>query len=664
MAGRSVINVLVNADTKDFVSGMDTASRKVGKFTTNSVKNLAKIGAAFTAAGAAAGVAFAKIAFDAAEAASTANARIEQIATSMDLFGENVDGVTDRLVALSEETARLTGVNQNTIKEAQALLLTFGNIADSADEAGGSFDRATMAALDLSAAGFGGTTDAAKQLGKALNDPITGISALARSGVTFTEQEKELIKTLVESGNQLEAQDMILSAIEKQVGGTAEATANASDKIRVGFSQISERVGLALLPAFEELTGFVLDTVIPGIESLVAVFEQDGLRGVIDVLIGYVQSEGPKVLDALWQWVQSAGEWIVDTGLPWLGEKALELGAALIDWIGPKVEPTLKLLLEWLEKLGSWFIDDALPWLGDKAVELGAALVDWIGPRIGPTLKQLGEWIAAAAQWFIDDGLPMLVDKTIELGNALVDWIKPRIVPLLEELGKLLIEIGDWILTEAVPKIAEEAAKLGVALIGWVIDVAPEIIKGLGTALADLGVWFVTDAVPTVAGFGLSLGSALINAILEGLSKVGAGALNIGRTIVNGIIGFINTSVIDNFNDLVEFHVPLPFGMGFDVNPPDIPNIPKIGGGAVEGFVALANGGIVTSPTLALIGEAGPEAVVPLSGPNAGGFGGVNVVVNAGIGTDGTQVGRQIVQVLNEYSASGGARLSSSLVGG
>lgn len=42
----------------------------------------------------------------------------------------------------------------------------------------------------------------------------------------------------------------------------------------------------------------------------------------------------------------------------------------------------------------------------------------------------------------------------------------------------------------------------------------------------------------------------------------------------------------------------------------------------------------------------------------------INVTVNAGVGTDGTQVGRQIVEILNEYAAGGGSRLSSSLVGG
>ncbi|HEY7823057.1 MAG TPA: hypothetical protein VIG24_09500, partial [Acidimicrobiia bacterium] len=411
MAGRSVINVLVNADTKSFVSGMDTAGTKIGSFASNGVKNLAKLGAAFTAAGAAAGVVFAKAAFDAAEAAGTSNARIEQIATSMDLFGRNVGQVSDRLIGLAEETARLTGVNQNTIKEAQALLLTFGEVASSADEAGGVFDRATQAAVDLSAAGFGGVTDASKQLGKALNDPIKGISALARSGVTFTEQEKELIETLVDSGKQLEAQDMILAAIEKQVGGTAEATANASDRIKVGFSQVTEQVGMALLPVFEKLTNFVLDTVLPGIQKLTAAFEKDGLGGVFELVTGFISSEGPKAVGALGDWAGS-----------------------LLGFIG----------------------DTVLPWLLEKAAELGQALIDWIGPRIGPMLKKLGEFIGAAAQWVIDEGIPLLVDKLVQLGDALVAWIGPNIQPMLAKLGEFLITILDWIVTEAVPKVGEQ----------------------------------------------------------------------------------------------------------------------------------------------------------------------------------------------------------------
>jgi hypothetical protein len=109
----------------------------------------------------------------------------------------------------------------------------------------------------------------AVSLGKALNDPIKGIASLNRNGITFTIQEKERIKTLVESNKIGEAQALILAAIETQVGGTAEATANATDRMKVGFQQVTERVGLALLPVLEKFTSFLLDVVFPTFEKYV-----------------------------------------------------------------------------------------------------------------------------------------------------------------------------------------------------------------------------------------------------------------------------------------------------------------------------------------------------------------------------------------------------------
>jgi hypothetical protein len=200
----------------------------------------------------------AKSTLAAGEAAATSNARIAQINESMGLFGATTETVNKRIIAYANATARATGVDQNQIKLAQAKLLTFGQLAKSADQAGGAFDRATKAAIDMGAAGFGTAEMNAVQLGKALNDPIKGIAALAKSGVTFTEQEKDKIKTLVESNKLLEAQDMVLKAIETQVGGTAEATANDSDKMKVAFSQLSESVGLILLPLFQKLTAIMM----------------------------------------------------------------------------------------------------------------------------------------------------------------------------------------------------------------------------------------------------------------------------------------------------------------------------------------------------------------------------------------------------------------------
>lgn len=244
-------------------SGINKAKRDFAKLETTGQKASFALKKAFLPATAAlAGLGAASVAFiNAGERAATSNARIEQIATSMQLFGNETQTVTKRLTHLAEAQARATGVDQNAIKEAQAKLLTFKELAVSADEMGGSFDRATQLTLDLAAAGFGSATENATQLGKALNDPVKGITALTRSGITFTEAEKEQIAALVEAGKTFEAQDMILKAIETQVGGTAEATANATDKLKVGFSQMSEQLGLALLPVLESLMPLLMGIV-------------------------------------------------------------------------------------------------------------------------------------------------------------------------------------------------------------------------------------------------------------------------------------------------------------------------------------------------------------------------------------------------------------------
>jgi len=256
------------ADISDFTKGIDQSQQKTQTMG-DSIKKFGKMAAVgLLAAGAAAG-AFAVKAIAAGEAASTSNARIDQINTSMGLFGASTDQVTASLINYANETARATGIDQNSIKATQAKLLTFKEIAITADEVDGNFQRATKAAIDLGAAGFGSAETNAVALGKALNNPIKGISALTRSGITFTESEKDRIAVLVDSNKIGEAQNMILSAIETQVGGTAEATANASDRMKVGLSQVTETIGLALLPAFEKVTAFLLDVVFPTFQQYV-----------------------------------------------------------------------------------------------------------------------------------------------------------------------------------------------------------------------------------------------------------------------------------------------------------------------------------------------------------------------------------------------------------
>jgi hypothetical protein len=229
-----------------------------------------------------------KDAVAAAEEAQVANERIDAIAKSMDLFGTETKKTTDRIKQFAEDQELLVGVEAEVIKATQAKLLTFKEVTKTADIMGGAFDRATILAQDLAAAGFGEATSNATQLGKALNDPITGISSLTRVGLTFTEEQKKVIQSLQETGDIAGAQEIILKELETQVGGTAAATVTDTEKMRLAFDRVSEEIGTALLPLLEEFTAWLtspegqetLDLVIEGFTEII----QEGIKLVEWVL--------------------------------------------------------------------------------------------------------------------------------------------------------------------------------------------------------------------------------------------------------------------------------------------------------------------------------------------------------------------------------------------
>ena len=97
----------------------------------------------------------------------------------------------------------------------------------------------------MAAVGFGDVKTGAIQLGKALEEPIVGLGAMRRVGVSFTEQQKEIIKVLSMTGRKAEAQRIILDALDKQVGGSgkkaAEGLAGAVDSVNEKFAIFIEQ---------------------------------------------------------------------------------------------------------------------------------------------------------------------------------------------------------------------------------------------------------------------------------------------------------------------------------------------------------------------------------------------------------------------------------------
>lgn len=132
----------------------------------------------------------------------------------------NAAGFTaEQLREQADALALATLTSTTEVQKAQAQLLTFNKVSNDV------FTDAIALSQDLAEAGFGTITQNAVQLGKALQDPTQGISALTRVGVTFNDTQKETIRLSQEAGDTFAAQQVVIEALKTQVGGSGEAVA-------------------------------------------------------------------------------------------------------------------------------------------------------------------------------------------------------------------------------------------------------------------------------------------------------------------------------------------------------------------------------------------------------------------------------------------------------
>jgi hypothetical protein len=138
---------------------------------------------------------------------------------------------------LTQSLSKLAGVQDESVHDAENILLTFANIRNEVGSDNKIFDQASLAVQDLAARMHTSAPQAALQLGKALNDPVKGVGALRRVGVQFTNQQVDMIKVLIASGNRLGAQKIILRELNREFGGSAEA---AGKTLPASLTRLSE----------------------------------------------------------------------------------------------------------------------------------------------------------------------------------------------------------------------------------------------------------------------------------------------------------------------------------------------------------------------------------------------------------------------------------------
>ena len=684
-----------------------------------------------------------------------------------------VAGVTaDAIRSTSQELSLLTGVAAVDIQEASNVLLTFKNIGAE------SFERTQAAALDMTAVLGGDAKGAAVQLGKALNDPTVGVSALSKAGVTFTDQQKEQIKTLQESGDILGAQNIVLAELEGQFKGTAEASADSTAKIGAAFTALKENVGQSLIGALDEVTPVILEvlkaitpalvllgellgdafkallpSIVALIEGLEPLFEIFGklipiiapiIELIADVFVTAIEvlaeAFGP-VLDALAPVVEAitgalgkalialapvvakiAGIFanllvkaldilvpIILQIAPIFSEIAVLIGGVLgqvvaqladvfllvFEAIAPLIPiiaeglmmaitglmPLVTALLDAWAEMAPLLIDALVPIL-PILVDLFLTLVEALLPLV-PTLVLLIESLLPVFVQIIEQLTPLLENTAVIIAENLVvaveflttamtwlleeviipvvDFINENFQPALTRIGEIAVEVGEFFVKMGgffqgvyndvlLPikdffvgafKIAIEAAGVYFGALGTAFETGMGVIQ---TVFDDV-IMPIYNFFDTTFGLAFSAAGTAVETLGEVFSTVWGGITSTVETAVEAVKTAINF-IIKGWNS-IEFTLPKV----------SVPFVGDFGGQTFGTFKIpeLANGGVVRSPTLALIGENGPEVVTPLNRqrrdflPGGNGGGAVVSISNANFydGTDADLVAQKTVLALS-----------------
>jgi phage-related protein len=211
----------------------------------------------------------------------------EQTTAQMNAVLKSTKGIAGmsakQLNSLALAQQGVTTYGEDTTKQAENMLLTFTNIRSNV------FPQTLQATEDMATAMKMDASSAAKTLGKALNDPATGLSKLTKQGVTFTASQKKQIQAMQKAGNVAGAQSIMIQEIEREFGGSAKAAGQTVTGqmaiIKNTLHSTMEQIGLMILPAIRALLPQVTGLLKQAAANLAA-HQEDIKRGLAQFAAG------------------------------------------------------------------------------------------------------------------------------------------------------------------------------------------------------------------------------------------------------------------------------------------------------------------------------------------------------------------------------------------
>lgn len=586
-------------------------------------------------------------------AAETYETRMLRLQAVIDATGGIAGRTTDQLEAQAQALARATLESVDGVMQAQQTLLTFRNVQ------GDIFDRTIEAAADMSAALGTGLQGSVMQLAKALENPTQGLTALTRSGTVFTEQQKEMVKAMVEAGDLAKAQAFILSELEAQYGGASRAASGlsaAKDSLGQSFTN--------LLISINTATGLsvALAAAYNGLSYLTQLLADNmgDLRGfIIAAGIALAVTYTP----AIWGAIAATATWVA--GLITLR------GALLATGIGAVVVLAGLLINKFLDLVkGAGGFGNAMELLGNVASEV------WDRIKLGGSALER----SLAANWFAIKAsfLNAIADMAEGWGNfAKQVGQVMTMIPGLSVTGTNLMQTGD--LGAGIRASANDAfgsmmaAEAAADALGNAASRPLQSIQALRDAMTEAGNEVdaakvasdeVAAALENAGNAGGGAGKKIKDAMKEAKEETFDLNASLAQTFTDALTGAKNLQ--DGIKDLLKSMANLFLNEAFTrVLTGLFPGFSAIPTGAIPGREL---GGPVQAGRPYIVGERRPELFVPgqsgriiphVPAMSSGGGTSVQIINNTGepvreqrqTGPDGREIVRVVV---GEEIAKGG----------
>lgn len=276
---------LIDIDDK-LTPGLDKAKGNMGSFATtlgNGIKNIGgqvtKLGIGATAIG----VPFLAFGANAVNSAGESQIALAQLEAVLASTGGAAGLTSDQLVGMADGLQTQTRYSDESVMSAENLLLTFTNLHSDV------FPDVLQSVLDVSTAMGQDLSTSSIQLGKALNNPAEGLTALTRIGVTFDEGQRAMIESMMAAGDTAGAQKIILQELQREFGGSAVAAGETfpgkMDILKNKFDEVNEKIGYSLINVLDPLTT-TLGDLATGFSNLDAP-TQDAITKIILIGAGF-----------------------------------------------------------------------------------------------------------------------------------------------------------------------------------------------------------------------------------------------------------------------------------------------------------------------------------------------------------------------------------------